>query len=175
MRRLRRVLKHAAACACAAAPLFAPGPVTAAQAAAAELEALTAAAQRDGAAYVVATVARISLQEAGGGDPAKLAALRNSERALIAELGPQAWPFGRTNNQLGRLSFYVTTAGLQQMRSSSHALGFQGSTNPLVAGHRVLPEFRALEAASLGRTFIDAVVRVRNEAASFDITAQGTS
>ncbi len=132
-----------------------------------------AQAKLEGVAFVSVTVMSITLAQAAGADPAKLAVLRANERQLLEELGPDVWPEGQTNNRLGQLGLLVTPAGMHKLRASTRAEKFAAAVHPRLRAHRVNPEFRELEAALLAGQDVPASLRLRNEAAEIAIDRKG--
>ena len=138
---------------------------------------LKAEAVRHGAAFVSVNVAQLALGDAAldasGRRPARFEAARQRVRALHAELGAQAWPEGRWDNQLGQLGLYATPAALEQLRKTTQALSFSPDVSMDMKGLRLHRRFVALEAALNESDWVDAVILVRNELASYTISAQG--
>jgi hypothetical protein len=167
--RLRRVIPRW----CRAAALALSLPAGAAQISDGEFAALNAIAVRDGAAFVVATLATVPLAESMTAMGADLALVRARKSALLTALGEQAWSFGQTDNQLGQVGLFLTPTGLQILRSSTVALKFRSDVNPTVALHRSAPGFTELLSRASEQGLVDVRVRVRNEGAQFDIAVSG--
>ncbi|MDP2369189.1 S8 family serine peptidase [Rhodoferax sp.] len=91
----------------------------------AELSALKAEADRNGAAAVLVNLDNVTLGRLatdGANTRAKLQLLRDQ---LASELGSEAWRVGRWDSGLGQIGLYATRAGLDILSRSKSALSFQ--------------------------------------------------
>ncbi len=140
-----------------------------------EFLSLAADAAASGAVPVVVSVASVSFKqlEADGASRKTIRQIEGRSNALFQELGSEALSEGRWENKVGQLGFLVTPKGLSILARTQNAASFWRGASRALDAHSATSGFRSLISKAAQDGTVKTSVRIRNEAADYEISRDG--
>ncbi|MDP1649896.1 MAG: hypothetical protein Q8M01_17075, partial [Rubrivivax sp.] len=140
-----------------------------------ELASMAVDATKNGAVAVVVHLGAVSFAqlEADGASKMTIRLMEARAKTLLQELAAEALTEGRWENKVGQMGLLVTPAGLEILARTQNAISFWGGTSRALDAQSRTSAFRTLQAQVALNGTARAMVRLRNEAADYDLKRDG--